>query len=139
MSLLLYSLQHRVFRVSVAVMSNSFNSMDCRPPASSVHGILCGKNTGEVCHALLQGILLTQRLNPCLLCPLRWPVDSLSLAPPGKAMLTSKNCFLHFPCGSGGSCLQCGRPGFDPSAVKIPWRRERLPMPVIWLGEFYGL
>ena len=69
MPLLPYSLQHRVFRVSVAVVSNSFNFMDCRPPGCSVHGILCGRNTGEVCHALLQGILLTQRLNPHLLSP----------------------------------------------------------------------
>ena len=32
---------------------------DCSPPGSSVHGIL--QNTGAVCHALLQGIFLTQR------------------------------------------------------------------------------
>ena len=31
------------------------------------------------------------------------------------------------------------RPGFDPRAGKIPWRRERLPTPVIWPGEFHGL
>ena len=35
--------------------------------------------------------------------------------------------------------LQCGRPGFDPWVVKIPWRRERLPTPVFWPGDFYGL
>ena len=33
-----------------------------------------GKNTGVVCHFLLQGIFLTQGLNPCLL---RWQADSL--------------------------------------------------------------
>ena len=33
-------------------------------------------------------------------------------------------------------CLQCGRPGFDPGVGKIPWRRERLPTPVFWPGEF---
>ena len=33
--------------------------IDCSPPGSSVHGIL--RNTGAVCHALLQGIFLTQR------------------------------------------------------------------------------
>ena len=26
--------------------------------------------------------------------------------------------------------LQCRRPGFDPWVGKIPWRRERLPIPV---------
>ena len=35
--------------------------------------------------------------------------------------------------------LQCGRPGFDPWIGKIPWRRERLPTPVFWPGEFHGL
>ena len=35
--------------------------------------------------------------------------------------------------------LQCERPGFDPWVGKIPWRRERLPTPVFWPGEFHGL
>ena len=34
------------------------------------------------CHALLQGIFLTQGLNPCLLCLMHWQTDSLPLAPP---------------------------------------------------------
>ena len=34
--------------------------------------------------------------------------------------------------------LQCGRPGFHPWAGKIPWRRERLPAPVLCPGEFHG-
>ena len=36
-------------------------------------------------------------------------------------------------------CLQCGRPGFDSWVGKIPWRRERIPTPVFWPGEFHGL
>ena len=35
--------------------------------------------------------------------------------------------------------LQCGRPGFDSWVGKIPWRRERLPTPVLWPGENHGL
>ena len=35
--------------------------------------------------------------------------------------------------------LATGRPGFDPWVGKIPWRRERLPTPVFWPGEFHGL
>ena len=35
--------------------------------------------------------------------------------------------------------VQCGRPGFDPWVGKIPRRRERLPIPVFWPGEFHGL
>ena len=30
-------------------------------------------------------------------------------------------------------------PGFDPWIGKIPWRREGLPTPVFWPGEFQGL
>ena len=32
-----------------------------------------------------------------------------------------------------------GRPGFDPWVGKIPCRREWLPTPVFWPGEFHGL
>ena len=39
----------------------------------------------------------------------------------------------------GKICLQYGRPRFDPWVGKIPWRRERLPTPVFWPGEFHGL
>ena len=35
--------------------------------------------------------------------------------------------------------LQCGRPGLGPWVGKIPWRREWLPTPVFWPGEFHGL
>ena len=29
--------------------------------------------------------------------------------------------------------------GFNPWLGEIPWRRERLPTPVFWPGEFHGL
>ena len=32
----------------------------------------------------------------------------------------------------------CRRPGFDLWVGKIPWRRQRLPTPVCWPGEFHG-
>ena len=41
--------------------------VDCSLPGSSVHGNCPGKNTGVGCHALLQGIFLTQGSNPGLL------------------------------------------------------------------------
>ena len=31
-----------------------------------------------------------------------------------------------------------GGPGFDAWVGKIPWRRERLPTPVFWPGDFHG-
>ena len=42
------------------------NPMDYGPPGSSVHGDSPGKNTGVGYHALLQGIIPTQRSNPGL-------------------------------------------------------------------------
>ena len=41
------------------------------------------KNTGVGCHFLIQGIFLTQGLNPHLLSLLQWQAGSLLLAPPG--------------------------------------------------------
>ena len=35
-------------------------------------------------------------------------------------------------------CLQCRRPGFYFWVGKTPWRRERLPTPVLLPGEFHG-
>ena len=66
-----------------------FNPMDYSPQGSSVHEDSPGKNTGEGCHALLQGIFPTQGLNLRLLCLLHWQAGSLPLAPPA-----SKACFL---------------------------------------------
>ena len=34
---------------------------------------------------------------------------------------------------------QCRRPWLNPWVGKIPWRREQLPTPVFWPGEFHGL
>ena len=35
-------------------------------------------------------------------------------------------------------CLQCRRPGFNPSVRKIPWRRKWQPTPVLLPGEPHG-
>ena len=56
------------------------------PHAQQPTRLLCpwdfpGKNTGEGCHFLLQGIFLTCGLNPCLL---NWQVDSLPLSHQGS-------------------------------------------------------
>ena len=60
--------------------------MDWRLPVSSVHGDSPGKITGVGCHALLQGIFLTQVSKPHLLCLLNRQADSLPLVPPGKSL-----------------------------------------------------
>ena len=46
-----------------------------------------GKNTGVGCHFLLQGIFLTQELNPRLLF---WQADSLPLSHQGSLLSHSK-------------------------------------------------
>ena len=52
---------------------------------------------------------------------------------------TQEKC-MGFPCGSGGKESACsvGDLGFIPGWEE-PWRRERLPTPVLWPGEFHGL
>ena len=57
-----------------------WDSMDCNLPGSSVHGDSPGENTGVGCHALLQGIFLTQgsNLSPTL------QADSLLAEPSRK-------------------------------------------------------
>ena len=57
------------------------------PPGPWPARLLCpwdspGKNTGVGCQNLLQGIFLTQVLNPSLL---HWQAGSLPLVPPGKS------------------------------------------------------
>ena len=47
-------------------------------------GVLVISRRQYSCHALLQGIFLTQGSNPHLLCLLCWQVGSLPIAPPGK-------------------------------------------------------
>ena len=48
-----------------------------------------------------------------------------------------------FPGGASGKEPACNagdmRYGFNPWVGKIPWRKELLPTPVFWPGEFHGL
>ena len=54
-----------------------------------------------------------------------------------RLALPCPGLMLGFPGGSVGGrvCLQSG---CDPWLGKIPWRSERLPIPVFWPGEFHG-
>ena len=88
---LLFSLLHRLRKPKLACVYAKLlqsyltlcNPMDCTLPGSSVYGILQGKNIGVGCHALFQGIFLTQGSHLCLLS-LHCQAGSLPLAPPGK-------------------------------------------------------
>ena len=86
------------------------NSVHCSPPSSSVHGDSPGKNTGAGCHALLQGIFPTQRLNPHLSHLLHWQAASLPLESPKKLPLTcrtSQFCSFFLPCSPLYTCMIC--------------------------------
>ena len=50
----------------VAQSCPTLNPVDCSPPGCSVHGDSPGKNTEVGCHAFLQEIFSTKRLNPGL-------------------------------------------------------------------------
>ena len=60
------------------------------------------------CYALLQGIFLTQGLNPHLLSLLHWQVDSLPLVPPGKPLLIRTGMLLF--CTSSWPAETLGHP-----------------------------
>ena len=68
---------------------------------------------------------------------IRWMLDH------GKSKrVPEKHLLLHYwglPCGSAGKEPTCNAgPEFDSWVGKIHCRRERLPSPVFWPGEFHG-
>ena len=73
-----------VCALSCSAMSDSFATpwtVACQAPLSKAFP---GKYPGAGCHALLQGIFLTQGVNPHLLRLLHWQVDSLPLSDLGS-------------------------------------------------------
>ena len=78
------------------------NPMDCRPPGSSVHEDSPGKNTGVGCHALLQGIFLTQGSNLVSYVSR----GSLPLAPPGKPLFTVRSMDKEARCDWNSKCSE---------------------------------
>ena len=69
-------------------------------------------------------------------------LKSLTLSPSQGSKLCSQvriDCGLPWWLSWLRIHLQCGRPGFNPWVGKICWRRERLPTPASWPGEFHGL
>ena len=47
-------------------------------------------------------------------------------------------CFIKHSSARSSPMARFMKPGFDPCVGKIPWRRERLPTPVLWPGESHG-
>ena len=67
-------------------MSDSFRPHGLLPATRLCPWDSPGKDTGVGCHFLLQGIFLTQGLNPRLLRLLHWQAGSLPLVPPGTQL-----------------------------------------------------
>ena len=67
------------------------------------------------------------------------PINHL-LAQTVKSKQRLRKDLWSFPGGSAGKESTCnwGRPGFDPWAGNIPWRREWLPTPELSPGAFQG-
>ena len=100
------------------------------PIVISVLGIKENKKKMRVASTVLTSSLLSSFFSVYLLKSLSRVV--FQLAP---------LCFMGFPWGLTvkESACSCRRPGFNSWVGKIPWRRERLPTPVFWPGEFHGL
>ena len=84
-----------------------------------------GKNTGVGCHALLQGLFLTQGLNLHLLYLLHWQEGSLPLAPPGKPTIY----FLMVANSSKGRIK--GRLSKVECIYRVGYHFDRYPIPFV--------
>ena len=71
----------KLYQLCMCARSHStlYNPIDSSLPGFSVPANSPGKDTEVGCHFLLQGIFLSQGLNPCLLHLLHWQADSLPL------------------------------------------------------------
>ena len=58
----------------------------------------CRQKYWRGCHAILQGIFLTQGSNLLFFCLLHWQMNSLPLVPPGKPRFRLQATFFHKTC-----------------------------------------
>ena len=79
--------QFFAFMLSSSVVSDSLWPSGLQPSRLLCPWGSSGKNTGVGCHALLQGIFLTQGLNLRLFRLLHWQAGSLSLVPLGEPFI----------------------------------------------------
>ena len=87
-----------------------------------------GKNTGRGCHVPPPEDLYDPVIELISPSSSVLQTDSLSTETPGKSPRYAAK----------DTCMQCGRPGFNPWVGKIPWRRNCQPTPVFLPGKFHG-
>ena len=90
------------------VMSKSLQSHGLQPTRLLCLWNLSGKNTGVVCHFLLQRIFLTQGSNPCLLTFPALAGRFFTSEPPGKPIVyISPSYWFFFSCTTlTGTCTK---------------------------------
>ena len=76
-------------------------------------------------------------------CPIHCPINkTLQLWGAGNTSKPWRKSFSKDPDTAGLRWskihLQCGRPGFNPWVVKLPWRKKQLPTSEFLPGEFNG-
>ena len=89
----IYDLFYNILSLSVCAQLLQSRLPFCDPMDLQPTRLLCpwdfpGKTTGVGCHALPQGIFLTQGSNPHLLHLLHWQADSLPLSHQGSLFLS---------------------------------------------------
>ena len=114
--------------------------MDCSLPGYSIHGISQARRLEWIVISFLQGVFTTQGSNSGLLGLLYWQEDSLPLSYLGSPFYR----LLHLKWASLVAQLVKNLAAMWEIWVRSlgwedPWRRQRLPTPVFWPGEFHGL
>ena len=69
-------------------------------------------------------------------CVLPPPLEKVSVC---SRLLPPSLSGICFPVSGRESACNAGDLGLIPGFRKMPWRRESLPTPVFWPGEFRGL
>jgi len=107
------------------------------------------------CWMLIKKVeILLIPLLPLTVCSPSFTISSFQSSSPFCSSLPTPFPLLHLSLScvfwtglfiglSGGSdskvsCLQCGRPGFNPWVGKILWRRKWQPTPVLLPGKSHG-
>ena len=143
-------LQHHSSKASIFWRSAFFTVQLSHPYMTTGKTIALSRRTfvGKVMSLLfnmLSRLVITflPRIKCLLISWLQSPSAVILEAP--KIVWHCSHCFsIYFPWSDGTRChdlsfLNAERLGFNSWVRKIGWRRDRLPTPVFWPGEFHGL